>query len=165
MTGDIEPGVNFVTRFMATQASWPVLPNLCVLPHCCSMHQRQPNTMSSLEARSLFTLQALNQDTSLSIRRAAKFYNVPQSMLASRRNGTSSQCNCTPKTMKLTTFGEHVIIDHTFNLDAQGFHPTRDILQGMANKLAIKSQHFNRQWKPKQHAKIARDASYRLKGH
>ena len=69
--------------------------------------------------------------------------------------------------MKLTTFGEQAIIDHMLDLDARGFLPTKDIqdiLQGMANKLAIKSQHFNRQWKPKQHAKIARDASYRLKG-
>ena len=43
------------------------------------------------------------------------------------------------------TVEEKAIIDHTFDLDAWGFPPTKNILQGMANKLATKSQHFKRQ--------------------
>ena len=55
-------------------------------------------------------IQALKQDANLTIPRAAAIYNAPERTLRRRRNGTLSQRDCKPKSMKLLLTEEETII-------------------------------------------------------
>ena len=90
---------------------------------------------TSQEARITLAIQALQKDASLSLRRAAKDYNVPQSTLCERRQGTVFQSNSHPQTMKLTQSEEQAITKNILELDSRGFSPTPALLRDMANKL------------------------------
>ena len=55
-------------------------------------------------------VQAIQQDATLSQRRAAAIYKVPQSTLSTRLTGVSSRRDCTPNLIKLEATKEWVII-------------------------------------------------------
>ena len=56
------------------------------------------------------TLQAIQQDATLSTRRAAKIYNVPQTTLNARRNGITLRRDTQPNLIKLLKIEKEVII-------------------------------------------------------
>jgi hypothetical protein len=96
----------------------------------------QPNPDSSSPEGKLFlAIQALQHNASLSIREAAKLYNVSRSTLRDRRAGSITPRDCKPNSIKLTVSEESAIIQHIFDLDTRGFPPTKDMLRDMANKL------------------------------
>jgi DNA-binding transcriptional regulator YiaG len=65
---------------------------------------------TSDEARIQLAIQAIDQDPTLSERRAAAIYNVPWKMLSDWRAGKVSRRDCKPKLKKLLETKEQVII-------------------------------------------------------
>ena len=93
------------------------------------------------EATIQLALQAIKQDVTLSVRRAAIIYNVPRKTLNNRRAGIVSPRDCSPNSMKLTETEESVIVQHILDLDAQGFPPQLAVVQDMADSLlAVRHQ-------------------------
>lgn len=90
---------------------------------------------SSAEYRVFLALQALKQDASLNVQRAAKLYNISRSTLHRRRAGKTRRRNCTPNSMKLTSSEESAIVQHVLDLSVRGFSPAKDMARDMANKL------------------------------
>jgi hypothetical protein len=78
---------------------------------------------TSDEARIQLAIQAIDQDPTLSERRAAAIYNVPRKTLSDRRAGKVSRRDCKPKSKKLLETEEQVLIQHILNLDSRGFPP------------------------------------------
>ena len=83
-------------------------------------------------------LQALKQDATLSIRRAAALYSVPESTLRSRRAGKQYLPDRRPKSMRLTPTEEEVIVQQVLDLDARGFSPRLTDVKAMADALLAK---------------------------
>jgi hypothetical protein len=90
------------------------------------------------EARLQLALQAIERDATLSQRRAAAYFNVPQRTLSNRRAGKQPQPGGTPKSMKLTVAEEETLVQHILNLDARGFPPQLAAVKDIANSLLAK---------------------------
>ena len=58
------------------------------------------------EARVILALKALENDKRLSLRAAAKLYNVPPMTLSDRRAGRTTQSDATPRSKKLTQLAQ-----------------------------------------------------------
>jgi hypothetical protein len=80
-------------------------------------------------------LQALKQDATLSLRRAAAIYNVSRATLSDRRAGRPSQADYRPKLMNLTKTEEGVVIKYILELISRGFPPRLAAVADMANSL------------------------------
>jgi hypothetical protein len=87
------------------------------------------------EARIQLAIQAIEQDPSLSVRRAAQLYNAPRRTLNNRRAGMDSRRDCQPNSIKLSKTEESVIVQHILDLDTRGFPPRLAAVQDMANSL------------------------------
>ena len=61
------------------------------------------------EARILLALQAYKNDPELSLRRAAKLYQVNFTTLLRRHNGVQSRANTIPKSRKLSNLEEEIV--------------------------------------------------------
>ena len=61
------------------------------------------------EARILLALQAYKNDPELSLRRAAKLYQVNFTTLLCRHNGVQSRANTIPKSRKLSNLEENIV--------------------------------------------------------
>ena len=92
--------------------------------------KRGPN-----EAQIQLALQAIQQDETLSMRRAADIYKVAERTLRRRRDKTPSRRDCTPNSMKLTKTEEEVIVQHILKMDERGYPPRLSDVEGMANSL------------------------------
>jgi hypothetical protein len=68
-------------------------------------------------------VQAIERDATLSQRRAAKIYRVPQSTISDRLAGTSPRRDYTPNSIKLTNTEELVIVQQILKLDKRGYPP------------------------------------------
>ncbi|KAF1922400.1 uncharacterized protein M421DRAFT_44060 [Didymella exigua CBS 183.55] len=99
------------------------------------MPQRNNVKKPSNETHIQLALQAIQQDATLSVRRAAAIYQVSQSTLGTRLTGTSSRRDCKPNMIRMTSTEEEVIIRHILDLDTRGFAPTYDAVRDMADKL------------------------------
>jgi hypothetical protein len=99
------------------------------------MSQQLDLELLSREDRIILAIQAMKSDASISQRRAATTYNVPEKTLRSRRAGTLSRCDIYPNSAKLQRLEEEVIIQRIRKLDAQGFAPTLSYIREMANQL------------------------------
>lgn len=97
----------------------------------------QPPTMELLprEDRILLAIQAMKDDKNLKQRRAAKIFNVGESVLRRRRAGQASRRDSQPNSSKLQKTEDEAIIQYTKKLDARGFAPTLGYLRVMANEL------------------------------
>jgi hypothetical protein len=94
----------------------------------------QPNTQSaSNEAKTILAVQALNNDASLSVRKASELYDVERTRLRRRRAGTAVRRDCEANSKILTKLEEEVIIEFIIELDAKGFSPTLAAVRDMAN--------------------------------
>ena len=80
-------------------------------------------------------LQAMQQDTFLSIRHAASIYTVNHITLSWRKHGTPSRHDCKPNMRNLTDLEEDTIVHKILELDAQRFLPRFCDVGNMANKL------------------------------
>ena len=102
----------------------------------------------SQEARILLAIQVIRTNQEMSIRRAAKTYNVPRTTLRNRIEG------CTPKTEErnvqhnLTPTEEETFVRHILDLDSRGFPSRINDVRDMADLLR-KTRHtkpVGKQW-------------------
>jgi hypothetical protein len=99
------------------------------------MSQQQHQLGPSKERQIQLALQALKQDATLSQRRAAALYSVPQRSISNRRAGRPSQADRWPNSKNLTKLEEDVVVEHILDLDARGFSPRLAEVADMANSL------------------------------
>ncbi|KAL2016999.1 hypothetical protein VTK56DRAFT_2680 [Thermocarpiscus australiensis] len=90
---------------------------------------------ASKEARVLLALQALQNDEKLSLRAAAKLYNVPVSTLGYRRAGQAIRRDLPANSRKLTDLEERAIVQYIIELHARAFPPRLSSVEDMANQL------------------------------
>ena len=87
------------------------------------------------EARILLALQAYKNDPELSLRRAAKLYQVNFTTLLRRHNGVQSRANTISKSRKLSNLEEEIVIKYILDLNSRGFPPRLRGVEEMANRL------------------------------
>ena len=80
-------------------------------------------------------ISSIHRHQTKSVRKAASIYKIPRSTLQTRRAGITARRDCEPNLKKLTKPEEEVITRHILDLDSQGFPPTLDAVQNMADKL------------------------------
>lgn len=118
-----------VTSEMATfHRGTPLLPATPIPP---------PRTMESTqhETRISLALEALRKDKILSVRAAAKIYNVQRSTLQNRRVGKPARRDIPANSRKLTDLEEKTITDHVIELSARSFPPRLRGVEDMPNQL------------------------------
>jgi hypothetical protein len=102
-----------------------------------TMPPQQRQLHPSKEAQIQLALSAIQQDATLSIRRAAAIYGVPRKTLGDRRAGRPSRADIMPNSRKLDKNEEKVIVEHILELDARGFPPRLAAVADMANSLRL----------------------------
>ena len=90
---------------------------------------------ASKEAWVILALEALQNDKNLSLRDAAKIYNVSRSTLTRRRDGKTARRDTTPGVKKLTQSEEEAIVRYIIELSARAFPPRLCGVEDMANQL------------------------------
>ena len=92
----------------------------------------------TLESRITLACNAIRSSPQISIRHAAKIYDVPQSTLSDRIAGQTPQTDTRfgPKT--LTAAEKEAIVQYILERDAKGFLPRRADVEDMANLLLAK---------------------------
>jgi hypothetical protein len=99
------------------------------------MSQQPDLELLSRQDRLILAIQAMKSNASLSQRRAAALYNVPQSTISDRRAKTTSRRDSHPNSSRLTKLEEETVIQYIRKLDARGFAPTLSYVREMANQL------------------------------
>ena len=89
----------------------------------------------SNERQIQLALQAMHTDQNLSIRQAAKIYNVPRSTLTFRVRGRVARVDTTPKSRNLDSLEEDIIVREILDRDLRGFPPRYCDVEDMANRL------------------------------
>ena len=87
------------------------------------------------ERQVLLALQALQNNPNLSLRGAARLYQVNYWALRRRHNGIQSRRDWIPKSRKLSDLEEQIIIQFILDLDSRGFPPRLRSVEEMANRL------------------------------
>jgi hypothetical protein len=90
---------------------------------------------TSKEARVILALEALQNDENLSLRAAAKLYNVPAMTLSNRRAGRPARRDLPANSRKLTNLEEKAIVQYVIELSARAFPPRLSGVEDMANHL------------------------------
>lgn len=90
-------------------------------------------SVQTQEARIVLAIEAIQSSQKISLRTAAKLYNVPRSTLSDRMNGHSTIRERRPANHKLTETEEEVIVRYILDLDARGFAPRMAGVEDMAN--------------------------------
>jgi hypothetical protein len=85
--------------------------------------------------RITLALQAYQQGQFLSLRAAARAFNIPHTTLTRRNHGTTCRANSTSPNLKLTQTEETALIEWILSLDTRGIPPTQIIVQQMAELL------------------------------
>jgi hypothetical protein len=83
----------------------------------------------------LLALQAYQADPKLSLRRAAKIYDVNHQRLFDRTKGIQARSDCIPNSRKLSDLEEQVIVQYILDLDSRGFPSRYRDVDEMANRL------------------------------
>ena len=89
----------------------------------------------SKERQLFLAIQAIQKDSNLSVRAAAKIYSVPRSTLGTRLQGTTPRRDTMSKSQKLTKLEELTIVEHILNLDSRSFPPRLSGVEDMTNRL------------------------------
>ena len=90
---------------------------------------------SSIEAKTLLALQALQNNPKLSVRCAAKMYEIDERRLRRRQQGIQSRRDWIPKSRKLSDLEEQIIVQFILDLDSRGFPSRLRFVEEMANSL------------------------------
>src|SRR6201999_3039544 len=88
------------------------------------------------EARIILAIEAIRSCRKLSIRAAAKLYNVPKTTLSYRMAGRTSRSETKADCHKLTELEEEVIIRKILDMDSRGFAPRLANVEDMANYIS-----------------------------
>ena len=89
----------------------------------------------SIEAKTLLALQALQNNPKLSVRRAAKMYEIDDRRLRRRQQGIQSRRDWIPKSRKLSDLEEQIIVQLVLDLDSRGFPSRLLYVEDIANSL------------------------------
>ena len=89
----------------------------------------------SKEARLILALEALENNKNLSLREAAKIYDVSRTTLTQRRAGKPARRNIPANSRNLTDLEEQTIVQYIIELDARSFPPRLSGVEDMANHL------------------------------
>lgn len=87
------------------------------------------------EGQIILALQALEKDSTLSLRAAAEIYAVHYTKLSRRRRGMQSRRDIPANSRKLTDLEESVIVQYILELDSKGFPPRLSGVEDIANRL------------------------------
>jgi len=87
------------------------------------------------ESRVILALQALKKDENLSIRAAAKIYNVPATTIRHRRDGRTARRDTRPTLTNLTESEEQAVVQYVLELATRSFPPRLRGVEEMANEL------------------------------
>ena len=87
------------------------------------------------EARVVLALEAIKINEDLSIRAAAKIYNVSRTTLTQRRAGRTTRRDTVPNLKKLTELEEEAIVRYILELVTRSFPPRLCGVEDMANQL------------------------------
>src|SRR4029434_7838278 len=87
------------------------------------------------ERQILLALQALQNNPKLSLRGAARLYQVSYCALRRRHNGIQSRRDWIPKSRRLSNLEEQIIVQFILDLDSRGFPPRLRAVEEMANRL------------------------------
>jgi len=90
---------------------------------------------ASKEARVILALKALQDDEELSLRAAAKLYNVLVSTLGYRRTGRALRRDLPANSRKLTDLEEKAIVQYVIKLYKRAFPPRLYSIEDIANRL------------------------------
>lgn len=90
---------------------------------------------NSYEARVNFALQALTNDQQLSVRTAARTYNVAKRTVRRRRAGNRARSDLTANSRNLTDLEEETIVRYVLNMLARFFPPRLGGIEDMANRV------------------------------
>ncbi|APA09357.1 hypothetical protein sscle_05g041270 [Sclerotinia sclerotiorum 1980 UF-70] len=85
------------------------------------------------EGRILLAIEAINKDQKLSIRKAAKLYNIPRTKIQRRMDGTTPRIESRANSHNLTKLEEEVLIQYIIDMDERGFAPKLNGVEDMAN--------------------------------
>ena len=89
----------------------------------------------SKEARIILALEAIQNDDQISLRAAAKLYEIPFSTLRDRHAGRPARRDIAPNSKKLTQSEEEAIVQYVLELVARSFPPRLRGVEDMANHL------------------------------
>ena len=95
-------------------------------------------TVRSNEARLLLALQALQDDKNLSLRKAAKIYDINYTTFFYWRAGRPTRRDIPANLRKLTNLEEKTIVQYIIKLYARAFHPRLSYVEDIANRLLRK---------------------------
>ena len=88
---------------------------------------------ASKESQMVLAIQSLQNDPNLTRRAAARTYNVSETSLRRRMNGTRARQDTRPNSTRLTELEENVIVTYIMDLDSRGFAPRMPDVEDMAN--------------------------------
>ena len=88
---------------------------------------------ASKESQIVLAIQSLQNDPNLTRRAAARTYNVSETSLRRRMNGTRARQDTRPNSTRLTELEENVIVTYIMELDSRGFAPRMPDVEEMAN--------------------------------
>ena len=91
--------------------------------------------MKSSEKQLNLALEALQNNPKLSLRAAAKIYEVGLNTLSQCQRGRPSKRDCITKSRKLTNLEEDIIVQRVLELNSQAFPPRISGVEDMANRL------------------------------
>jgi hypothetical protein len=89
----------------------------------------------SYEARVNLALEAIRNNKKLSLRAAAKIYNVTINTIRNRRDGKPARRDTPPNSKNLTELEEEAIVQYVLELSARSFSPRLRGVEDMANHL------------------------------
>jgi hypothetical protein len=127
--------ITYSTGESLTRVSRSLLPSPYQNTVTVTMSLQQQHLKALKEGQIQLALQAIKQDATISQRRAAAIYSVPQRTLSDRRAGRSSRADSAPKSRKLDNNEEEVIVKHILELVGRGFAPRLAAVADMANSL------------------------------
>ena len=87
------------------------------------------------EARVILAVEAIQNNPKLSIRAAAKIYNVADRTIRRRLAGQSARRDCTANSKKLTQSEEETIVRYIIELSKRAFPPRPCSVEDMASHL------------------------------
>jgi hypothetical protein len=99
------------------------------------MSQQPDLELLSRAERITLAIEAIKSNASLSQRRAAAVYNVPETTLRRQRAKPASERVTYPNSSRLQRHEEDTIVQYIRKLDERGFAPTLSYVQEMANQL------------------------------
>jgi hypothetical protein len=89
----------------------------------------------SKEARLILALEALQKNENLTLRAAAKIYDVSRTTLTQRRVGRLPRHDLPANSRRLTDSEEEAIVRYILELDTRSFPPRLYSVEDMANQL------------------------------